>query len=745
MHEMTWERHINSQKFDINNSSCLKEDLRQVIRVLRNPKIHRSCIALLLRCCVVVASRSLALALWGTVAEAAAPVDYVEGDALIVFKQGASEVKVQQSKARHNLDTVRKYAAISRQHRRDHCHVRSATQTTAALIAALRNDPAVEFAEPNYRRRPTGMITPGDPDFSKLWALSNTGQRVNGTLGTAGADVRFLEAWGMAKPSSAEIVVAVIDLGIDLGHPDLAANVWTNPGEIAGDGLDNDGNGVVDDVHGYDFADHDADPSDADLHGTHVSGIIAAAANNSIGITGAAFKTHIMALKVSSDGIYMNDDAIIAAIDYAVMMKGRGVNIVAINASFGGGSSSTIESNAIQAAGNAGIVFCAAAGNDGLDNTATPFYPASYRLPNMLVVAASDSNNKLASFSNFGSRVDLAAPGTDVYSTIPTWLGVTSASLARGATSYAATALTYSGVTSGITGTLYHCGLGGTGEFPAAVSGNIALIQRGTLTFAEKVTNAMNAGAKAAILYNNSSTSASTGWTLVSPGNWIPALAISKASGQALEAALPASVTLSNIASAASIYDYLEGTSMATPYVSAAIVFAAQNFPDETSTQRVARILNGVTPVASLTEMVASGGVLNLARIVDPGGNGIPDWWEMDYFGFVGIDPGADPDGDGFTNLEEYLIGTHPNNPAGKLAVSKALVVQSGSNQDFRITFPTAVGVTYRVEFSDSLAADSWEALGSDISGTGDPATASDAAAVTLHPQRFYRVRILSP
>ena len=700
--------------------------------------------ASLLRYGVVVASWCMALVWWGSLA-AAVPADYVESEALVIFKKGTSEANVQQSKARHNLDTVRKYGSISRQRGRDHCHVRSVTQTTAALIAALLNDPAVELAEPNYRRRPTGISTPGDPDFSKLWALSNTGQRVNGTLGTAGVDIRFLDAWGMAKPSGAEIVVAVIDLGIDLGHPDLAANLWTNPGEIAGDGLDNDGNGLVDDVHGYDFASHDANPSDADLHGTHVSGIIAAVSNNGIGITGAAFNAHIMALKVSSDGIYMNDDAIIAAIDYAVMMKGRGVNIVAINASFGGGSSSTIESNAIQAAGNAGIVFCAAAGNDGLDNTATPFYPASYRLPNMLVVAASDSNNKLASFSNFGSRVDLAAPGTDIYSTIPTWLGITSASVSRGATSYAATALTYSGVTSGISGTLYHCGLGGTGEFPAAVSGNIALIQRGTLTFAEKVTNAMNAGAKAAIIYNNSSTSAITGWTLVSPGNWIPALAISNTNGLALEAALPTNVTLSNIATAASIYDYLEGTSMATPYVSAAVVFAALNFPDETSTQRVARILNGVTPVASLTGKVVSGGVLNLARIVDPGGNGIPDWWEMDYFGFVGIDPAADPDGDGFTNLEEYMIGTHPNNPAGKLAVSKALVVQSGTNQDFRITFPTAIGVTYRVEFSDSLAADSWVALGSDISGTGNPATASDAAAVTLHPQRFYRVRILSP
>ena len=677
-------------------------------------------------------------------ARAAPSADFVEGEALVIFKPATTGAKARKANARHQLTVARTFEALSRQRQRVHCHVRSATKSTAALVAELQADPEVELAEPNFRRRLSAMPVPNDPNFSKLWALRNTGQVVNGYAGTAGADIHFLDAWGMAKATTGEIVVAVIDSGVDLNHPDLAANLWTNPGEIAGDGLDNDGNGLADDIHGYDFANNDADPTDAGLHGTHVSGIIAAVANNNLGVTGTAFKAHIMPLKVSSDGTYTDAAAIIAALDYVVMMKGRGVNIVAINASYGGPSFSSAESDAIQSAGNVGVVFCAAAGNDGTDNTAIPTYPPNYRLPNMLVVAASDSFDQLASFSNYGSKVDLAAPGTDIYSTIPNWNATATASLTRGTTNYVANPLEYSSLTAGITGTLYHCGLGNAGEFPAAVNGNIALIQRGTLTFAAKVTNAMNAGARAAIVYNNN-TSSTTTWTLGSVGNWIPALAISQADGVALEATLPTTVTLSNIASPANIYAYEDGTSMAAPYVTAAVAFAAQNFPNETAPQRVARILNGVSPVASLAGKVLSGGRLNLVGIMDPGGNGIPDWWETDHFGGIGIDPAADPDGDGFTNLQEYLIGTDPNNSASQLAVSKIEIVQNGASKDCSLSFPTATGVTYRVERNDSLAAGTWVQLGGDVSGTGNPATATDAGAATLHPRRFYRVRIVAP
>jgi len=705
----------------------------------------------------LIARAALALSLGLLIADARAggqPADYVAGEALVIFTTSTSAPAAAAATARHHLEAVRSFPAISRERRRQHCHVRSSSQSTAELIAELQLDPTVELAEPNYLRHVSSIPTPNDPSFTNLWALHNTGQTVNGTTGTSGADIHFLDAWGLAKPNPPEVVVAVIDTGIDLGHPDLAANLWTNHGEIAGDGLDNDGNGYVDDIHGYDFVGHVANPSDAGLHGTHVSGIIAAVANNGMGVVGTAFHAHIMVLKVSSDGSTIDTASELAALNYAVLMKNRGVNIVAINASFGGPSFSTSESSAIQATGNAGIVFCAAAGNDSADNTLAQTYPANYRLSNMLVVAASDSTDKLAAFSNFGSNVDLAAPGSNILSTIPTWQGTSTSTVTRAATSYAASPFTYAGLSAGITGKLYHCGYGGSGEFPAALAGNIALIERGpssnALTFAAKVTNAMQAGAVAAIIYNNT-TGAITG-TLGTPtptaiaGTWIPAVAISLTDGQALEAAaLPTSVSMSNIVNPATIYTYLDGTSMATPYVSAAVAFAASNFPNESASQRVARIVASVTPVAALTGKVASGGRLNLARVVDSDANGLPDWWELAYFGHLGVNPAADADGDGFTNLEEYLIGTQPNNPSSKLAIGQIAVLPNGANKDYQISFATGYGVTYRVEFSDSLAAGGWLPLGSDLSGTGSPATATDAAAVSLHPQRFYRLCIIAP
>ncbi|MEO0017381.1 MAG: hypothetical protein RLZZ522_664, partial [Verrucomicrobiota bacterium] len=357
----------------------------------------------------------------GLARAAIAPQDSsVAGEAIVVFKPTLSAAAARRRCAGHALKHVKNFPHLSRQ--RHVCHVRSPTLSTAQLIARLSADPNVEFAEPNYRRSLTAMPTPNDTGFKNQWALSNTGQSVNDYVGTPGADIAFLPAWGMAKPDAGEIVVAVLDTGIDLTHPDLAPNLWTNPGEIPGDGIDNDANGYIDDAHGFDFVNWDANPSDGVGHGTAVSGVIAAAINNNQGIAGAAFHARILPLKFTDDSGTPTTDAELAAIDYAVMMKSRGVNIVAINASFKTGDTpSAAEYAAIQAAGNAGIVFCAAAGNDTSDNTAIPVYPANHRLSNMIVVAASDSDDYLANFSNYGTKVDLAAPVVDIYSAKPVW------------------------------------------------------------------------------------------------------------------------------------------------------------------------------------------------------------------------------------------------------------------------------------------------------------------------------------
>ena len=299
------------------------------------------------------------------------------------------------------------------------------TQTDVAATTIenwLADNSAVAYFEPNMVMS-ICATTPNDPSFGQLWGMNNTGQ--NG--GTVDADIDAPEAWDITTGSS-DIVVAVIDTGVDYTHPDLTANIWTNPGEIPGNGIDDDGNGFVDDVHGYDFVNNDGDPMDDYSHGTHVAGTIAAVGNNGIGVTGVSWSSEIMALKwIDAYGGGDLDNAILA-INYATMMRNNyGVNIRVTNNSWGATQNwfSTEEftnmHTVIAASGDAGILFVAAAGNDGSDNDGpNPAYPASYTLDNIISVAATDRNDDLAGFSNYGQvSVDLAAPGVDAYSTLP--------------------------------------------------------------------------------------------------------------------------------------------------------------------------------------------------------------------------------------------------------------------------------------------------------------------------------------
>jgi hypothetical protein len=214
--------------------------------------------------------------------------------------------------------------------------------------------------------------------------------------------------------------VAVIDSGINYKHEDLEANMWVNPGEVPGDGLDNDGNGYVDDVHGADSYADDGDPMDVNGHGTLVAGTIAAVGNNGIGVTGVAWNSKIMALRFTNATGYGSDAQAIECINYVIDMKlSHGVNVVAINASWGHfGSYSTVMANAIQAAGEAGIIFCAAALNEGVNLDSVPAYPAAYSCSNIISVGASTKAETRASFSDYGvSSVDLFAPGQSVLTT----------------------------------------------------------------------------------------------------------------------------------------------------------------------------------------------------------------------------------------------------------------------------------------------------------------------------------------
>ena len=274
----------------------------------------------------------------------------------------------------------------------------------------FRQDPEVEYAEPNYYRYLAR--TPDDPSYPSQWGLPI---------------ISAPAAWDHSINCTAT-VVAVIDSGADYEHPDLAANIWTHPAEIAGDGIDNDGNGYIDDTLGWDFIFDNGMPIDADGHGTHVAGIIAAVGNNSRGVTGVCWNAGIMVLR-AFDAVGIGTVAdVIEAMQYARL---NGAKI--INASYADTSFSQAEQDAVNALNSAGILLIAAAGNESVDNDQRPSYPASYDLPNIIAVTATNQSDHLAGFSNYGLQtVHVAAPGIDVLSTYPSEVDVLSENFETG-------------------------------------------------------------------------------------------------------------------------------------------------------------------------------------------------------------------------------------------------------------------------------------------------------------------------
>ena len=284
----------------------------------------------------------------------------------------------------------------------------------AAMAAAYRARPEVEYAEPDYIVQ--ADVFPDDPAFAQQWALHNTGQ----TGGLEDADIDAPEAWD-TQTGSATVVVAVIDTGIDYTHPDLAANMWINEAEANGTpGLDDDGNGIADDLHGARWTDGtgaptSGDPMDGNGHGTHVAGTIGAVGNNGTGPAGVAWDVRLMGLKFLTDSGSGSISDAVSALEYAIEMGAH----VSSN-SWGGGGFSQAMADMIDAARAANQLFIAAAGNESQDNDANPHYPSSYELDNILSVASSDQADAMSWFSNHGATsVDLAAPGSDIYSTWP--------------------------------------------------------------------------------------------------------------------------------------------------------------------------------------------------------------------------------------------------------------------------------------------------------------------------------------
>jgi len=328
---------------------------------------------------------------------------YKAGEILVKFKPGARSERRADLHRRLGAQVEKTFTKVGVQQ----VKIKKGMAVEEA-IAKYKADPAVEYAEPNYEV--TAEVFPFDPKFAETWAFYNAGNPAY--------DINGPEAWDI-HTGDRSVVVAVIDTGVDYNHPDLSANMWVNEAEYQGrSGVDDDGNGYIDDLHGIDTHNRDSDPLDDHSHGTHVAGTIGAVGNNGIGVAGVNWQVQIMACKfMSASGSGWITDAM-ACVEYVKEMKDRGHNIVATNNSWGGGGYSQAMADTIAAQSD--ILFMAAAGNDGTDNDIYPHYPSNYPQANVISVAATDRNDNLAYFSNYGDRtVHIGAPGSNILSTVP--------------------------------------------------------------------------------------------------------------------------------------------------------------------------------------------------------------------------------------------------------------------------------------------------------------------------------------
>jgi len=364
-------------------------------------------------------------------APAAALAPHVPGRIIVSFKPSANTADRIGSFRRHGTSQHRSLGT-----RDVHTEVITlpAGTTVEQAIAAYRADPTVRSAEPDYILTRAAVADDTFYRIGYMWGMEGDASVPSNPFGSGAA-----EAWAAGYTGSSNVVVGVIDEGIDIAHPDLAANIWVNPGETAANGIDDDDNGFIDDVNGWDFLNADntvydgvvsgvLDP-DVDAHGTHVAGTIGASGGNNRGVAGVNWSVKMISAKFLDSTTGGSTTDAISAINYLVDLKvNRGVNLVAINNSWGGTSFSQSMLDAINSAGDADILFVAAAGNSNINHDVTADFPSNYQCTNggsrswdcVVSVAATDMTGNRAGFSDYGATtIDIGAPGDVIVSTIP--------------------------------------------------------------------------------------------------------------------------------------------------------------------------------------------------------------------------------------------------------------------------------------------------------------------------------------
>ncbi len=503
--------------------------------------------------------------------------------------------------------------------------------TVQLAVQLLEANPNVAYAEPNYLMQLVAI--PDDPLFGDLWGLNNTGQTVNGVAGTADADIDAPEAWDITQGNT-NVVVGIIDTGIAYDHPDLAPNLWLNPGESGAgkesNGFDDDGNGLIDDWRGWDFVNDDNDPRDGNGHGSHVAGTIGARGNNTTGISGVAPRVSlVMAQACNGAGSCPSADVA----DAFMYVADLGVRIA--NVSLGGTTFNQAQFDAIAA--NPDTLYVVAAGNSNTDVDSVSHYPCAYDLANILCVSATDPDDSRASFSNFGAtRVDLSAPGVNTLSTYPSFTTRFIDDFEGGFASWVTggtnntwaidTCLTgalnclvdspgsqYANNTNAWAQTVANIDVA-TDVTECSVEYSLALdMQSGDALWLEASTNQTNWVALA-------------GWTGSTGGLFFPFSTpiddsvgspiylryrlASNGSGRA-DGAYIDSVEVRCVDTTATTYRFLNGTSMATPHVAGTAALLQAVKPGITAAQMKTILMDTVDPIVGLTGTSVTGGRLN--------------------------------------------------------------------------------------------------------------------------------------